>query len=1744
MKSAKDTTGRLLTENKNGETACLSLGGEQALIGQTCSLSAKQMRPFGIRKNKSTKRLLYYLDKLSKMIKNNTHVEFDAPETLFDYKITEQIKFNFLNLYLFAFGNNKRIEPLIQFLEYYDIQILQEKLFGFWCAIDDEGIYFTNTDLESLCEISRTRLYLSKYISNKNLTLQAKSLFEYMKNYLLLTSRCHLSNHLFMECHHEIQKYFHQQTLKLKIKLVNVISHLNNARFEYNINQDPYLFDSVAQHFEEVFPQIRNQIFNFNVKHEIDVESVTTLINNLKETFYNQLKGQFEKAKPVITEIVIICLVFFITDQIIKRFNLNRIKPLLNALSIVITLILTPTLASQLKNIFKQLLEYVPDIDLPTPDNIFARAQVAGEGEAKLLGLAALSAITLLTGTPVNASVITRQVAMLPRFTAGITSIWEVFDDVLGIIRKHILHGIFGYELTETEDPDKDVNRFNKLLSILIEAQQKGTLISSSIMQQRLQEAEMLGLKLIQSKGLGEIRSSINTQYGLLRKIIDEAGLKGITTRGNRIPPVIIQLYGRTEQGKSTMITTLVLKLLKKIADEEGIELKDVELQDLFYARNVEQEFYDGYRQQLICVFDDFGQLRDSTTEPNPEFMEVIRTGNTFEYNLHMAKINEKDNTRFVSRIVILTTNAKKPQIESLICPEAFYRRIDCPYEVRFKEDRCYETQQGQRRRLRPEFTTTYDPNNQEFLSFDIETEKHTDESPKTLDDVVEEAFGKYKRRFQFEKTRQEYDRKLADSLGYKSVRNQMFGQTGRIFDLATAKYDNYLKPGTLLDKVQDFKARTTNNVSFYFQQLRTHMESIEYAEKLKQWKMKIKEIWSKHKPILLALSFLGITLGTVALAKSYFGQQETITDERYNPGPRTKRERYNGRAIVRREVKYAAGPNRTSKFHKELKAQSEVLDKNGLVITSSLARSSIYCMELIDDGHTRQLGSCIFVRGRVMLLPLHFIHHLEHCETSTAVIKISSCCSTKNISYTMTLSDFLNRAGPLCTDENIDLAYAIFTTAHDHKDITHHLSTEEEQRKMTDIAINRVGYRFTDNSTILSTFHTDAHHITRRFPEQPGATINVPYDNPDGTIDKTKTPRKMTDYWRYTSPTTEGDCGSIILANNKMVVHKILGMHVCGVSGQDDGYSTPIYKEDILCLLDQVEKEFKIAPPICDIKAEAQKLRYVGESEIIGYSKEIHRTPPKTKLKQSPLHPDQTDHAWRESVKLPAILGTIKVRENENIEPNEPDGKFNPKRYRLEKVCKPALHVDETLLREIRESYCAELDELMIHNSSDYKSLYTFEEAVLGIAGNPYLNSINRSTAAGYGWTPQKGKTGKQTWFGSDAEFDLHLAGPVKERIQLAIDQAKQGNRIQHIFIDTLKDELKPIHKRHKPRVFSACAQDYYILCRMFFMGATAWLTANRIDTGIAVGTNAYSSEWDKIVRHLHRCSEKIAAGDFEGFDATQTAQGLSETCEILNHLSQQLPGYEPWHDDIRRLLYRDMVNSYHCDEDIIWMWTHSLPSGTFLTAMGNSLYLVLMIRYVFARCLTENGIIKWTKHTKQIQTLRTYLRRLKVMTYGDDNLIALPDEFIDIFNQNTLPKLFQEIGMIYTDEDKQENVNIPDYRPIQQVSFLKRSFRVEPQLGRFVGPLTLDTVLETPYWLRSCVNENEIVKSNVEWAVAELALHDQGTFTYWTKKIRLGCKAVLNWMPGLLPSRVEYIQKLENLENELQQQQEQEGM
>lgn len=165
------------------------------------------------------------------------------------------------------------------------------------------------------------------------------------------------------------------------------------------------------------------------------------------------------------------------------------------------------------------------------------------------------------------------------------------------------------------------------------------------------------------------------------------AALKSLTSSlshlaylaGPRVEPLFLYLWGGSGVGKSGSINLIQIDVAKFDKDMDPAKWVNN-----IYLRMPEQEYHDGAtNDSLIEYYDDFGQIHDTVNTPDPSLLEIIRLGNIVPYPRHMADVQDKGKIFAQPRLVMMTSNREKPDIQSLTHPEAFERRINMRFEVR-----------------------------------------------------------------------------------------------------------------------------------------------------------------------------------------------------------------------------------------------------------------------------------------------------------------------------------------------------------------------------------------------------------------------------------------------------------------------------------------------------------------------------------------------------------------------------------------------------------------------------------------------------------------------------------------------------------------------------------------------------------------------------------------------------------------------------------------------------------------------------------------------------------------------------------------------------------------------------------------------------------------------------------------------------------------------------------------------------
>lgn len=1160
-----------------------------------------------------------------------------------------------------------------------------------------------------------------------------------------------------------------------------------------------------------------------------------------------------------------------------------------------------------------------------------------------------------------------------------------------------------------------------------------------------------------------------------------------------RNPPVTIYLTGDTGVGKSSVTYPLAVEALKDIfkKEEAVIKLKDC-WKDMIYMRAAEQEYWDGYQNQFVTVFDDFSQLVDTTSAPNLELFEIIRAANCFPYPLHMASIEQKATTTFNSKIILVSSNLEKPDTQSLNFPTALQRRFDICVKVK---------------RL-PQYKGVYlkefSPNIYEFTQYDMVSGSEIRNI--SYKELVELVVMSYFSRINFVDSINSYIEKVLED-------EEIPVQQGFVEKFYEYKERTVTKCKSLLN-VDTFAGLKDSALDIKSKQLIIKEKWDEFRIKhnylvtagitisiilaglvfLKMF-TKIRGMFNKKTtPFITPETFLASCDGKPITPESYVDPKiQVVKKESYSPkgAQVVKKESYSDKVVKVVKKESLEHREQMKKADEEIAQEQGILDRNAGEVLLKVARTNLYKMFVTQTNIP--IGHVLFIRGRVALMPKHYVSALRAALRNDPDATVYFEAVLLKRSFQFRIDEMLKTLKAYQSPEerdtpvySRDLMAACISTATYHMDALPHFVTRNDVCRV-DITDVMLPVLLTNNLS-----NSDRAILLLRYSE--GITKVKRVDQLPIHNEENRVSRIVRDAWSYNMDTQVSECGApLIVRNNQIRPGKICGIHIAGIEGTGQGFSTPVYREDLEEILSQYPEAQKFEQRVRLIVQEVpanQQCQIPEDAEFIRMGV-IER--PLPQVGKTQICPSLAHATYKEAETKPCCLTKTEI-----------DGKeFNPRTYRIGRLGNIPVALRQDMIKNSRDA-CLDDISTVIHQSKDLitsniKAVYTFEEACLGIDGEEYVNAVKRDTSPGFPFVQMAGCNTRQQFFGSGMEYDLtsHQCKMLKTKVMNIIDSAKRGIVLDHYFMDTLKDERKPIHKAHKTRLFAAGPLDYLIACKMYFNGVVALLQKNRNWSHISVGTNPYSKDWSEIVQTLHRKSKNMIAGDFEGFDASQHQLLLEAAGEVLIQLSKRFLNATEEDERIMRVLLVSCYNSMHITGNEVYQWTHSLPSGHYLTAIINSIFVNVSFGCVWQLAMSDISYI----------TARSFWENCGIVAYGDDHIVSVPSFYLHKFNQIILPSLFENIGLSYTMEDKDAVAEAPA-RTINEVSYLKRTFKYDSELHQWLAPLTLSTVLETPQWIHRCPDKRAQTIANLEFGLKELSLHSEEIWNKWAPALQYQCE------------------------------------
>lgn len=1330
-----------------------------------------------------------------------------------------------------------------------------------------------------------------------------------------------------------------------------------------------------------------------------------------------------------------------------------------------------------------------------------------------------------------------RFISDLPKVTDGVGKLTEAFLKVIKIIFNKVRSLITGETyVDEMTSVFPLVSEFYNKANEIIKSSNDGHYPINAVHYSELNQLLVDGRVILCRSHFGPETQTVLTNVKFLMNCLEKvrAPFLRSTLMADfcRMEPVTILIRGGSGLGKSWMTGPLLRQFMARVLPKDQLEAFSKKPDSFIYNRSPEQAYWDGYRGQFATVFDDLGQCVDVPGNADNEYMSIIRATNIFPYNLHMASLEEKGSTVFSSKVVFCTTNNMSfNNVQSIHHKAALYRRFDMVIDVavnperdehgnykygmvrsgsdelKMRNDLEYTdeawifhhkidvTVDGEGRtaysysfnELLDELTNIYGDKLNSFHSMNRATnlnlrEELLSRSPDLeLDEIDDEYFDAPEAPVVKASTQTIAERAYSTShkvaTKFKTFYLEKYDHCSQLIDYVLFK--TKLGYNLCWDTVEAYlDSLRVHKAALYEDLLKKAKEAIikspgffeKYCSSISRNFSDVVETFRVNMEVLLTklatdyplLSICGVIGSFVGVYLTISNLFAPIAESEPNLSKKEKRLLKKSKERDGEEEKWHARMEtlRDLAMTDHIQGQSSVpIPADILVRANSILTRNFLLFRF--PGSTDKSGAILMIAGSIGIMPHHYFGELRHMIENGRYLKsdiVEILTPGGDVLKETSVLDFCNCVRYKFDDKDLALI-ELPGNMRCFANILPHIATKS---RMSDISAAKARVLIAEEDQFL-----EEHEITVTF----SAPILTYATNTGRTI-------KTIESYQYAIDSKSGDCGSCAFFSDtrRSNLGMIFGMHVAGqrsLVGQHYGYGVCFSREEISNAIDNLgsAKLSAQGPPVNDsplLKHTLPSDLFSGDFIELGV---VHKKP--GRVSKTALVPiPHLFECFGPTKKIPATLGSCVY---EGV-------RFDPMKRSITKYSGTTPWLPTGVFRTAAIYYYKYL--LTVSKVDVDKEILSYEEAVMGRPGVDYFEAINRNTSPGYPLVldrPGEYK-GKHYWLGEDEEFNFHTpqGKQLRSEVLTIVEKASKGIRSLHIYTDCLKDETRPIDKARagKTRLISAAPLPYVIAVRMYFLAFSRWMMLNRVHNGVAVGVNPYSRDWDAMVHKLKQKGKNMLAGDFSAWDSTMFSEVGQHIVNMINE----------WYDDgpvnatIREVLFMEMYSSVHLFRDVLYAWHKGMPSGNPLTSLLNSIYNNLVVRacYMFLH--------------QSLDSIEGFDQNVYICAYGDDNVISVSDAVKDVFNMESLTHTFAEIGMTYTDDNKDGETT--RFRTIGEITFLKRSFVYNERFNKWLAPLDYTSLEHQLYYCRDMDRVVEIVQQSYSMLLTELSLHGKEVF------------------------------------------------
>jgi len=1140
---------------------------------------------------------------------------------------------------------------------------------------------------------------------------------------------------------------------------------------------------------------------------------------------------------------------------------------------------------------------------------------------------------------------------------------------------------------------------------------------------------------------------AFNLVFRLAQEMARETKAFAVTPQA-RPEPLVIFMKGSTGQGKSVLAQTIPVDLFQKLNINYNPEVD-------YYRRNETQDHWDGYNHQKVVCFDDMLQSTDPQ-DLKTALLDFLHLKNELPYPLKMADLSAKSNTWFTSPLILITSNndvERGPPIKSL---GAIMRRRDIFVEVRMKREFLnngvadvdkitqYAIQQYGEITMCPE-----------VYIFDLYTSGTEEAHPQFVKSLT-------------------YDQLIDLAVVHWHKLHAKRSMIDTYIKRKNPQAD--ARPELVVEKKE---SRFSRLQLWTVSQLRTMGTKIGYcAVEVRQLYRKVVD-YVRDIPWLTRKNQMWYSIaGTIALAISaafayYMWQRsDDVAESMISGDMATKRVVSKTSRFSKKKAESNLSGDQatkrvavTRKFTRTIPHRAEgTSDVKATMVMQKLINTNMVRLQFRNN---RLYG--LMLTNNLLLAPSHLLQSGLEDPDLLLNDEILSVIKPAGGRYDFALGDV-----DMVVDPEIDVAFIKLShQCPSFPSVIHQFITDAELSKVNvkKLLHGACGTSETEISRIMSVLVDGKFHgkVSYLAPHSEHKAVMLNIIRSVG----------------YTAVTEDGDCGTLVAHMDSTVQNKLIGFHVCAY--KDQGHATIVTQEIIREAMSELgvitSAPVDLGMPCAQADVD-QNLMIIGGTP----SGNTRYIPHRTIIKPSMFAGEYVD-----PVTAPADLSTRGADSALAIATSKNTGFEKPiPKWMLDQAATDVINMIMAL-------------------PSDYKDsarLLTIDEAINGIPGDDYIRQIDVSTSPGYPYIEMdQGKDGKKGFLEStlNADGSKHYTPGefLENKLQDRLQGLKQGEMRPTFFLDTLKDERRPLDKvaSKNTRLFNVAPMDLNLALRIYCGKFIAHLMSNSLYGEVSVGINPHSVAWKLLLGDMLTVGDKFIAGDYSKYDKRLPWQCVSYIPQII---AKFLGGYEKELD----VLIRSTFNGCYVSKDYTYYKIFGNPSGNTLTTIVNSIVNCMLVRICYLKLGQEHGI----------DSLYEFNQHIKLKVFGDDNVMSVSDA-IPWFSMRTLISAMKDIGVEYGAATKDGDVY--EYLPVSGISYLKRGFRV---VGSSVyAPLPAHIIQETLNWVRRCPDEDAVMIQIIESAKKEWFHHGPAAYAKevgqlqqlaWKHNLRLPGTVYATWV------------------------------